>query len=84
MFLRYQTKFNRNVKHCSGRPGFVYCFQNEDLETYENYLKHKRDFPFTVTCDLETTTGFPFRNLREDPCLLHPIVYCLIFIQSNK
>ena len=40
------------------RPGFIYCFQNESLETYEKYLQRKKYFPFTVVGDLETTTGY--------------------------
>ena len=28
------------------------------METYEKYLKHKRDFPFTMTGDLEATTRY--------------------------
>ena len=58
MFFRYKNKFIRHVKHCSGRPGFIYTFQEEEVECYENYLKHKKDFPFTVVGDLETTTGY--------------------------
>ena len=36
----------------------MYTFQDDRLETYENYLKHKKDFPFTVVGDLETTTRY--------------------------
>ena len=39
--IRYKNKFIRHVKHCSIRPGFIYTFQDEDIECYENYLKHK-------------------------------------------
>ena len=53
-----KRKFEKHVQHCTGRLGFVYCFQNESLETNENYLKHKKDFLFTVTGDLETATGY--------------------------
>ena len=56
-FLRYKSKFDKHFKYCTGGPGFIYCFQNESLETYEKFLKHKKDFPFTVAGDLETTTG---------------------------
>ena len=57
-FFRYWKKSNKHIKHCFGRPGFVYTFQDENLECYENYIKHKKDFPFTVVGDLETTTGY--------------------------
>ena len=51
-------KYKRHVAHCSGLPGFVYCFQDDNIESYENYLKHKKDFAFTAVGDMETTTGY--------------------------
>ena len=45
------------TKHYSRCPYFIYTFQDEGIECYENYLKYKKDFPFTVVEDLETTTG---------------------------
>ena len=57
-FFRYWKKFNKHFKHCFGRPGFVYTFQDENPECYENYIKHKKDFPFTVVGDLEITTDY--------------------------
>ena len=57
LFLRYKGKFLKLPKHCSGRPGFFYTFQDEGIECYENYLRHKKNFLFTVVGDLETTTG---------------------------
>ena len=58
VFFRYKSKFNKHVKYCSGRPGFIYTFQDDRIKSYENYIKHKKDFPFTVVGDLETTTGY--------------------------
>ena len=58
MFFRYKNKFIKHVKHCSGLPDFIYTFQDKDVEFHDNYLKHKKDFPFTVVGDLETTTGY--------------------------
>ena len=57
-FFEYKKAFDEQVTHCSGRPGFIYCFQNENMETYEEYLKPKKDFPFTVTRDSENTKGY--------------------------
>ena len=54
-FSRYWKKVSKHIKHC---PGFAYTFQDENLEYYENCIKHKKDFPFTVLGDLETTTGY--------------------------
>ena len=60
IFFRYVKKHKKHVSHCSGHPGFVYCFQGDNIESYENenYLKYKKDFPFTLVGDLETTTGY--------------------------
>ena len=57
-FIRYKHKYIKHIKHCSGRPGFICCFQDDEIESYENYIKHKKDFPVTVVGDLETTTGY--------------------------
>ena len=46
------------TKHYSVCPYFIYTFQDEGIECYENYLKYKKDFSFTVVEDLETTTGY--------------------------
>ena len=58
IFFRYLSKYKKHIAHCSGRPGFVYCFQDDNIESDESYLKHKKHFPFTVVGDLETTTGY--------------------------
>ena len=57
-FFRYWKKFNKHMKHCSRCLGFVYTFQDENLECYENCIKHKKEFSFTVIGDLKTTTGY--------------------------
>ena len=58
MFFRYKNKSIIYVKFCSGRPGFIYTFQDEDVECYGNCLKHKKSFSFIVVGNLETTTGY--------------------------
>ena len=60
MFYKHKKAYYKHVDHCSGKRGFIYCFQNENMETYEKYLKHKKDFPFIVTGNFETTTGYIF------------------------
>ena len=72
-FFRYWKKFS---KHCFKRLGFAYTFQDENLECYENYIKHKKDFLFTVVGDLKTTTGY----ISEiEGGSLFATSYCLIF-----
>ena len=58
VFFRCKKKYKKHIKRCTGHSGFVYCFQYEILETYEKYLKHKKDFSFMVVVDLETTTKY--------------------------
>ena len=57
-FFRYKYNYTKHIKHCSRHPGFIYCFQDDEIESFENYIKHKMDFPFTVVGDLETATGY--------------------------
>ena len=57
-FYKQGKKYHRHIKQCTGRPGFIYMFQDDQIESYENYLKLKRDFPFTVVGDLEITSSY--------------------------
>ena len=76
MFFRYKNKFSRHIKHCFGCPGFIYTFQDKDAECYENCLKHKKGFPFTVVGDFETTTGY----ISEiEGGSMFAMSYCLMF-----
>ena len=75
-FFRYKGSFNKHIRYCSGRPGFIYSFQDEDIECYENYLKHKKDFLFTVVGDLETTTGY-ISEIKGGS--MFATSYCLMF-----
>ena len=50
-----QKKFERHLKHCSGKPGVIYNFTNQSLVSYEDSFKAKGDLPFCVCFDFETT-----------------------------
>ena len=76
-FLRYKSKFDKHFKYCTGGPGFIYCFQNESLETYEKFFKHKKDFLFTVVGDLEATTRYISEIERGS---MFATSYCLMFM----
>ena len=56
-FCRYKHKYTKHIKHCSRRLGFIYWFQDDEIESDENYIKHEKNFPFAVVGDLETNTG---------------------------
>ena len=45
-FFRYKHKCTMHIKRCSGRQGFIYCFQDDEIKSYENYIKHKIGFSF--------------------------------------
>ena len=76
MFFRYKSNYNKHIKHCSGCPEFICTLQDDEIECYKNYIKHKRDFPFTIVGDLETTTGY---ILEIEGGSMFAISYCIMF-----
>ena len=50
-----KDKFDRHIKNCTGKPGYVYNFNIQNLLTFEENLKFKRDIPMTIYIDFETT-----------------------------
>ena len=53
MYVRTGLK---NIDSCSGIPGILYNFHNQNLITFKDNLKNKGDLPLTFYFDLETTT----------------------------
>ena len=43
------------MEHCSGVPGIVYNFDNQNLVTFEDNLGYKGDLPEVAYIDFETT-----------------------------
>ena len=43
-----KERFDRHIKNCTGRPGFVYNFNIQNLLTFEENLKFKRDISLTI------------------------------------
>ena len=74
-----KDKFDRHIKNCTGRPGYVYNFNIQNLLTFEKNLKFKRDIPLTAYIDFETTAP-------TDDCLdpetkkMTAVSYLIIFI----
>ena len=54
-FVHNKKKFDRHLKHCTGKPGIVYDFNNPLLISYEDNFKSKGDLPFSIYFDFETT-----------------------------
>ena len=43
------------MANCSGRPGVVYNFNNQNLISYQDNFHAKGDVPFVIYFDFETT-----------------------------
>ena len=54
-FAHNQKKFEKHLKHCSGKPGVIYNFTNQSLVSYKDNFRAKGDLPFCVYFDFETT-----------------------------
>ena len=73
-----KERFDKHIENCTGRPGFVYNFNTQNLLTFEENLKFKRDIPLTVCIDFETTAP-------TDDCLdpetrkMNAVSYVIVF-----
>ena len=45
----------KDMENCSGRPGVVYNFNNQNLISYQDNFHAKGDVPFVIYFDFETT-----------------------------
>ena len=52
-YFARKDRFERHIKNCTGKPGFVYNFNTQNLLTFEENLKFKRDIPLTVSLILK-------------------------------
>ena len=54
-FVHNNIKFERHLKHCSGKSGIIYNFNNQSLISCKDNFKAKGDLPFSIYFDFETT-----------------------------
>ena len=54
-FLLEKIDKNIKIESCSGVPGVVYNFNNQNIVTFEGNFKSKGDLPFALYFDFETT-----------------------------
>ena len=54
-FFFNPAKQKLHTKNCSGIPGIVYNFNNQNLISYQDKFNAKGDVPFVVYFDFETT-----------------------------
>ena len=59
-FFARPDKYKRHTEHCSGVPGIIYSFNNQNLMTFEDNLGYKGDLPAVAYIDFETTA--PTKN----------------------
>ena len=50
-----EARQKRHMEHCSGSPGVVYNFNNQNLISYQDNFHAKGDVPFVIYFDFETT-----------------------------
>ena len=73
-----KDKFDRHIENCTGKPGYVCNFNIQNILTFEENLKFKRDIPLTAYIDFETTAP-------TDDCLdpetkkMNAVSYVIIF-----
>ena len=73
-----KDKFDRYIEDCTGKPGYVYNFNIQNILTFEENLKFKRDIPLTAYIDFETTAP-------TDDCLdpeskkMNAVSYVILF-----
>ena len=54
-FFIQEIRQKRHIENCSGRPGVVYNFNNQNLISYQDNFHAKGDVPFVIYFDSETT-----------------------------
>ena len=54
-FFILEIRQKRHINNCSGRPGVIYNFNNQNLVSYQDNFHAKGDVPFVVYFDYETT-----------------------------
>ena len=77
-FWTRKTKLERHIKHCTGKPGFIYNFQTRNLLTFEENLQFKRDVPLTAYIDFETTA--PTDDYLDPECNKMNVVSYVIIL----
>ena len=68
----------RHMANCSGRPGVVYDFTNQNLISYSDNFRANGDVPFVIYFDFETTA--PTDNcLDPEQKKMFVVLYVMVF-----
>ena len=77
LFSRNVT-YDRHIKQCSGSPGIVYKFTNQNLIIYEGNFHFRGDLPFAAYFDFETTTS-GIKYFLPDNSEMYPVSFVITF-----
>ena len=81
-FIRLERQ-ERHNKNCSGIPGIVYNFNNQNLISYQDNFNAKGDVPFVTNFDFETTA--PTFNLADpEQTKMFVVSYVMIVAFHSK
>ena len=72
-------KHKRHIEKCSGIPGIVYNFNNQNLVTFEENSKYKSDLPMVIYFDRETTVNDSCLDPEQKEMFVVPYVMVVTF-----
>ena len=77
-FFTRKERFLKHLKICTGKPGYVYNFDTQNILTFEENLKNKHDIPISAYIDFETTAPTD-KMFDPECCKMKPVSYSIIF-----
>ena len=77
-FFRGKTKREQHLKVCSGKPGIVYKFCSQTLNSFEDNFSSKGDVPFTIYFNFETTSRTESEWLNPEEKKMFVMSYVMI------
>ena len=77
-FFSRKERFEKHLKSCTGKPGYVYNFDTQNILTFEENLKNKHDIPITAYIDFETTAPTD-KMFDPECCKMKPVSYSITF-----
>ena len=73
--LKTTGKWKKHTDVCTAKEGTSYCFQNDEMISFNDNFKYLGNLPFTVYFDFETTTG--------DAVIFDPKMYVISYCQIH-
>lgn len=82
-FYSRKTRFDKDVRHCSGTTSNVYKFKNQNLVTFEVSYKLRGHLRFATYFDFETTTT-SLSSLEPHNSEMFPVSSVIIFAFHSR